>query len=294
MESPERLFTLLPHELTDYKSSSTGHVPKKDPDFLADPGLTAYTLLNQDTPLVPRTQTFEVRAPFPVQEFVSALNRPEDVLNNDGDFTTNDGSIRYRLIVPDDVLYSSLDVIEQTTGTDELLAPFDDECQPNLGGFQYQKEVCLTYDGSVLPENDTAAPTPWQLVSDTPADVSTTALAGILTYGTAGSKTVYRNDTPLPDSPSLVSEVRFRLKLLNDTTGGTGPTQVMFGFSAPGMTAALTFVTSPLGERLVLVLDLNNGNVLGSATVDFLDGAFHNYRIVRDPGRAVVQVFIDS
>jgi len=294
MESPERLFTLLPHELTDYKSSSTGHVPKKDPDFLEDPGLTAFTLLNQSTPLYPRTQTFEVRAPYPVQEFIASLNQPQDVLNNDGNFTTNDGTVQYRLVVPDDVLYSSLDVIEQTTGTDELLAPFDDECQPNFGGVQYQKEVCLTYDGSVLPENDTTAPTPWQLVSDTPGSVMTSVSAGILTYSTFGSKTVYRNNTPLPDHPSLINEVRFKLKLTNDASGGTGPTQVMFGFSAPGMTAALTFVTTPLGERLVLILDLNNGNVLGSASFDFNDGNFHTYRIVRDPGLAVVQVFIDS
>lgn len=296
MESPERLFTILPHELTDFKSSSTGNVPKKDPDFLADPGLPAFTLLNENTPLVPRTQTFEVRAPFPVQEFVSALNQPEDVLNNDGDFTTNDGTKRFRLIVPKDVLYSSLDVIEHSTGENDLLAPFDDECQPNFGGFQYQKEVCLEYDGAILPENDIAAPTPWKLVSDNPAEVNAAAFAGILTYGTGatGTKTVYRNDTPLPDHPSLINEVKFRLKLLNDASGGIGETQVMFGFSAPGMTAALTFVTTPLGERYVLVLDLNNGGVLGAATFDFLDGNYHTYRLIRDPGRNLVQVFIDS
>lgn len=296
MESPERLFTALPHTLTDFKSSSTGNVPKVDPDFLADSGLAAFTQLNQGTPLVPRTQTFEVRAPYPVQEFTSALNRPEDVLNNDGDFTTNDGTMRFRLIVPKDVLYTSLDVIEQTTGDNDLIAPFDDECQPNLGGFQYTKEVCLTYDGSVLPESDTSAPTPWELVSDNPAQVTASTSAGVLTYGTGGSgtKTVYRNNTPLPDHPSLINEIKFRLRLLNDSTGGTGPSQVMFGFSAPGMTAALTFVTTPLGERFVLVVDLNTNQVLGSATFDYLDGNYHTYRIIRDPGHAIVQVFIDS
>lgn len=296
MESPERLFTQLPHTLTSFKSSSTGIVPKTDPDFLASSGLTAYTLLNQDTPLVPKTQTFEVRAPFPVQEFLAALNRPEDVLNNDGSFTLNDGTLRFKLIVPDDVLYTSLDVIEQPTGADNLLAPFDDECQPDFGGFQYQKEVCLSYDGSVLPENDPTAPTKWKLVSDAPAQVFASAFAGILTYGTTptGAKTVYRNDTPLPDHPSLINEMTYRLKVLSDTTGGTGASQIMFGFSAPGMTLALTFVTSPLGERFVLVVDLNNNNILGSASFDFLDGNFHTYRIVRNPGLAIVQVFIDS
>lgn len=296
MESPERLFTTLPHTLTDFKSSSTGNVPKEDPDFLADPALTAFTQLNEDTPLVPRTQTFEVRAPFPVQEFVSALNRPEDVLNNSGDFTMNDATQRFRLIVPNDVLYTSLDVIRHTTGETDLLAPFDDDDPPTFSKFTYTKEVCLKYEGDVLPENDATAPTPWQLVSDAPGEVNVSSFAGILTYGTSptGTNTVYRNNTPLPDHPSLINEVKFRLKLVSDTSLGTGATEVKFGFSAPGMTAALTFVTSPLGERFVQILDLNNNNVLGSASFDFLDGNFHTYRIVRDPGHAVVQVFIDS
>lgn len=297
MHSPERLFTILPHTLTDFKSSSTGQPPKTDPDFLASVGLTAFTILNEGTPLVPQTQTFEVRAPFPVQEFVSALNRPEDVLNSDGDFSLNDSSRRFKLLVPKDVLYSSLDIIEQPdTGVTDLIRPFDDGCfsPPNISGLKYTKEVCLTYDGSILPEADTAAPTPWELVSDTPADVSASAFSGILTYTTAGSKTAYRNNSPLPDAPSLQTEARFRLRLLNDTTSGTGDSQVRFGMSAPGMTVALAFITTPLAERYVLVLDLNNGNVLGSATFDFLDGAFHDYRIVRDPGAGTVQVFIDS
>lgn len=296
MSSPERLFSLLPHELTSFKSSSTGIVPKKDPDFLADPALPAWTQLNQDTPLMPRTQTFEVRAPFPVQEFVAGLNRPEDVLNNDGDFTLNDGTRRYGLLVPDDVLYTSLDVIEQTTGDTELLAPFDDECAVEISHLTYQKEVCLEYEGDVLPQNDPTATTPWLLVSDNPAEVSASAFAGVLTYGTGGTgtKTVYRNDNALPDHPSLQTEASFRLRVLSDTSGGGGDTQIKFGLSAPGMTIALTFVTTPLGERLVLVLDQNNGNVLGSASFDFLDGAYHTYRIVRNPGHGVVQVFIDS
>lgn len=295
MHSPERLFTTLPHTLTDFKSSSTGQPPKTDPDFLASVGLTAFTILNEGTPLVPQTQTFEVRAPFPVQEFVSALNRPEDVLNSDGDFSLNDSSRRFKLLVPNDVLYSSLDIIEQLdTGVTDLIRPFDDGCSPNISGLKYTSEVCLTYDGSILPETDTAAPTPWELVSETPADVSASAFSGILTYTTAGSKTAYRNNSPLPDAPSLQSEARFRLKLLNDATSGTGDSQVRFGLSAPGMTVALAFITTPLAERYVLVLDLNNGNILGSATFDFLDGAFHDYRIVRDPSAGTVQVFIDS
>lgn len=296
MHSPERLFTVLPHTLTSFKSSSTGHPPKTDPDFLADSGLPAWTQLNQGTPLVPLTQNFQTRGPYPTQTYVSALNRPEDVLNSDGDFSLNDSTIRYELIIPKDVLYSSLDVIEQTSGEENLLAPFSDECQPKFKGFQYQKEVCLAYSGATLPENDPTAATPWTLASDNPAQVTASASGGVLTYGTGGSgtRTIYRNDTPLPDHPSLQTEAKFRIRLLQDSTGGVGDSQVKFGLSAPGLTVALAFVTSPLGERLVLILDLNTGITLGSVSFDFLDGAYHTYRIVRDPGAGEVRVFIDS
>lgn len=296
MGSPERLYTLLPHDLTSFKSSSTGIVPKEDPDFMADSGLTAFTLLNEGTPLVPKTQTFEVRAPYPTQEFISALNRPEDVLNSDADFTLNDGAIRYRLVVPDNVLYSSLDVIEQTNGELSLLSPFCDGCSPTITGLNYTKEVCLDYDGAVLPEQDTAAPTPWSLLSDDPGQVSASAFAGILTYGTGsgGTKSVYLNNTPLPDAPGLRTEARFRFKVLADSTLGTADSQIRVGLSAPGLTVGLAFVTTAMAERIVYVVDVNNGRVLGSATFDFLDGNYHTYRIVRDPGRGVVQISIDS
>jgi hypothetical protein len=295
MHSPERLFTQLPHTLTDFKSSSTGQPPKTDPDFLADPALEAWTKVNEGTPIVPQTQSFEVRAPFPVQESVSGLNRPEDVLNSDGDFTLNDGALRFKLIVPDDVLYSCLDIIEQQDdGATDVLTPFCDGCSPHITGIRYTDEVCLTYDGSVLPEDDASAATEWGLVSDTPGDVSTTAFAGILTYSTAGSKTVYRNDTPLPDAVSLQTEARFRIKLLEDWSAGTDDTQVRFGISAPGMTLALAFVTIATGERLVLVIDQNSGAIVGGIPFDFLDGLYHDYRLVRDPSAGTVQVFIDS
>lgn len=296
MASPEHLRTLLPHTHTSFKSSSTGIPPRTDPDFLKDPNLIAYTLLNEGTPLVPETQSFEVRGPYVTQEYVSALNRPEDVLNNDGDFTLNDGSIRYKLIVPDDVLYTSLDVIEQTTGVTDLLTPFCDDCGNLVLNLDYQKEVCLTYDGDVLPEDDPNASTPWELVSDNPAQVSTSVFGGVLTYSTGilGTRTVYRNNTPLPDAPGLQTEVTFRLKLQTDSTSGTGDSQVRFGLSAPGMTIGLAFVTFPSAERYVLVYDLNSEIIVGASSFDYLDGNYHTYRIVRDPAQDQVSIFIDS
>jgi hypothetical protein len=60
------------------------------------------------------------------------------------------------------------------------------------------------------------------------------------------------------------------------------------------LTAALAFVTTPLADRFVLVFDLNNGALLGAISFDFLDGLFHTYKIVRDPGAGVVRISIDS
>ena len=293
MESPERLTTLLSHTLTDFSSSSTGIVPKKAPEFLTNTNLPAYTRLNEGTPLVPSTQDYQVRSPTPVKEFVSALNMPQDVLNT-ASFTLNDGSVRYRLIVPEGVLYSALDVIEESSGEEALITPFGDEDGHSFSGFNYQKEVCLEYSANVLPENDIAAPTPWIRQSDNPGQVTASVAGGILTYSTTGSATVYKNNTTLPDAPGLQTEVKFRLKLLADATLGTGDTQVRFGLSAPGLTLALAFVTTPHAERYVMAVDLNNGNNLGSVSFDFLDGAYHTYRIVRDPGAGVVRVSIDS
>jgi hypothetical protein len=126
--------------------------------------------------------------------------------------------------------------------------------------------------------------------------VSTSAFAGILTYstGVTGTRTVYRNNTPLPDAPGLQTEAKFRIKLLNDSTGGTGDSQVRFGLSAPGMTLGLAFVTTPLAERYVLALDMNTNAIVGAMVFDYLDGNYHDYRIVRDPALGTVQIFIDA
>jgi hypothetical protein len=109
-----------------------------------------------------------------------------------------------------------------------------------------------------------------------------------------GTKTVYRNATPLPDSAGLETEARFRLKLLSDGSGGLGDTQVRFGLSAPGMTLGLAFVTTSLGERYVLVRDLQAGIVVGGAPFDFGDGNFHTYRIVKDIRTASVRIYLDA
>jgi hypothetical protein len=233
---------------------------------------------------------------MPQTVFLSALNRPEDVLNTDGDFALNDGATKVEIVYPDDVLYTALDVIETQTGEASLLQPFCDCPGPTLEGVQYQKEVCLSYDGGTLPESDPSAPTPWQKVSDDDSQVTASVFGGILTYGTTGAtRTVYRNATPLPDSPGLITEVSFRLKIVQDGTFGLGDSQIRLGMSAaPNVTAALAFLTSPLGERYVLLVDLHNAQVLGGIPFDWYDGGFHTYRLVRDPGQGLLSIFVDS
>ena len=363
--------TNIVHPHTDFWSESEGIPPQTEPDLLRNPNLTAFTLLNDGTPLVPSTQTYEVRGPTATLISIVGLNRPEDVLNSQA-FVLNNGTQEIKIVVPDDVLYNSLQVIETTTGDADLIAPFSDECQPDFGqDWHFQNTVCLTYDGSLLPEDPSlVTPTPWARTTEIaqgiasltsgilvdgsaqfllagvqpldtveiqttvakgiykvslvlsatslelesiPPDVpiaayavtttsssaahqSATAFAGILTYGTdaVGTRTTYRNNSPLPDSIAMQTEVKFRLKVALDSTGGLGDSQVRVGFSSIGVTVGLAFVTSPIGERYVLAVDLNNGQTVGGIPFDFYDGLFHNYRLVRDPGTASIQIFIDS
>lgn len=293
MASPEHLFTTIPHDHTDFWSSSTG-IP--DRSLYDDPALPAFTKLNEGTPLMPSTQTWEVRKPTPVFEPISGLNRPEDVLNGDRDFLLNDGRTRVRLLVPKDVLYTSLQVIERTDGEEDLIAPMHDNDGPSvMDKLNFTKEVCLHYDGTTLPEL-TASPTPWILESDNPSEVSATTMAGVLTYstGSTGTRTIYRNATPLPDAISLQTEVKFRLKLLADASLGTGDTGVRFGFFAFGLSCALAWITDGFGNRFVEFLDINSGTKLGQVPFDFDDGSFHTYRFVKSPGAGLIHFYIDG
>ena len=372
MASFEHHRTNIVHTHTDFWSESEGIPPQTEPDLLRNPNLVAYTLLNDSTPLVPSTQTYEVRSPTAVLVSVVGLNRPEDVLNSQA-FVLNSSEQVIRIIVPDDVLYNCLQVIETTTGESGIIAPFSDECSPDFGAdWHFQNTVCLTYDGAVLPENDLSAASVWTRSSEleqgtaslssgspsltdgsaqfltagvqvgdtveiqtsvakglysvsavlsattlqltpTPPTVATalysvttnsssaahqfaTAFSGVLTYGTdgVGTRTTYRNNSPLPDSIAMQTEVKFRLKILQDSTGGLGDSQVRVGFSSPGVTIGLGFITTPLGERYVLAIDLNTGLTVGGIPFDFYDGAYHTYKMVRDPGTASIQISIDS
>jgi hypothetical protein len=290
MSSPEHLTGSVTHDHTQFSASSTG-VPAPWEPYVENPAVRAYTKLNEGTPLVPQTQTYEVRRPMPVFEHVAALNSPGVVLNDPAAFVVNDGETRVTLRVPEDVLYNDLQIEERSEGEADLLAPFVADYR--LGTLFYQKEVCLAYTGNTLPELDPAAATPWTLASEVGASVSASVSSGILTYGVEGGQTLYRNDTPLTDPAGLETTVTFRLRVTADASNGTGDTGVRVGFSALGLTAALAFVTTPLGDREVRLLDLNVNEVLAAVPVDYLDGGYHTYQLVKNVAEGTLDVLVD-
>jgi hypothetical protein len=295
VSSPDHLFGSVPHNHTQYSSSSTG-VPYPWEEYVNTPGVTAFTKLNELTPIVPLTQTYEVRRPTPQITYLSVLNNPSDVLNSSTGFTLNDSTSEVRLLVPDDVLYNSIQIIEKSSGEEDLISPFTDGDSPiSYGPISWKDIVCGTYAAQNLPENDTGFGTPWTL-AESESGVSTESVSGgVLTYsiGSSTGTTIYRNPTPLTDPLGLSTRVDFRLRLLNDSSGGIGDSGVRFGFSAIGLTAALAFVATPLGEREVRLLDLNSNTVLGALSFDYLDGNFHTYRLEKNAMDQTIDFSID-
>jgi len=110
MSSPEHLFGTVPHNHTQYSSASTG-VPYLWEEYVNNPNVHAFTKLYEGTPLVPSTQTFEVRrraiAPYPPYSYSGFGERPFDV--------------------PSGVLYNRLEVIERASGEPDLLSAFSDD-----------------------------------------------------------------------------------------------------------------------------------------------------------------------
>jgi len=292
MSSPEHLFGNVVHQHTQFSSSSTG-IPTPWEEYSAK--VSAFTQLNEGTPLVPQTQTYEVRKPKAQVTFLATLNNPQDVLNDSG-FQLNDATSEVKVVVPDDVLYTALQVQTTSTGEENLITPFSDlDGFTQLKKLSWQKMVCAKYDGSLLPEQSVGFGTSWVLDSDDPSQVSATVSGGVLTYsvGSTPTQTVYRNATPLTDPVGLSSVMKIRLKVLNDASLGTGDSGIRVGFSALGLTAALAFISTPFGEREVHLVDLNTNAVLGSISFDYLDGGFHTYQLIKDVEEGIVNFLID-
>jgi hypothetical protein len=285
MVSPEHLTTPIAHTHSDFWSSSTGKPPCTEPDLLDDPALVGHTRLNEGTPLVPQTQTLETYGWLtPTLAFNNGLNDPTALL--DGEFTYNDTKYSIKYLVPDHVLYNDLEIHGQETGEPDLIAPADD-CLIDLGTIHWTKEVCDVFTADAAPEADG-----WVRASDDDSHAVSSSFASVLTYGTdaIGTRTVYRKDMPLLDLPSLTSEVSFRMRILNDSSSGLGDSQVRLGISAPGMTLLLALITSSNGFRYVLVKNPLNGEVLGGVQFNFLDNAYHTYRIKRVAESVVISV----
>ena len=155
MASPEHLFGPLPHNHTQYSSSSTG-VPIPWEGFVNNPSVRAFTKLNEGTPLVPQTQTFEIRRkvlPLP----------PVDTSGfGNADFGTSYfGSVgglppvQQPFTVPEGVLYNKLQVIEKTTGELDLLSAFSDEVSITLYPNPVHIHISATlYGGSSILGNN--------------------------------------------------------------------------------------------------------------------------------------------
>jgi hypothetical protein len=291
ISSPEHLTTSVPHTHTNFWSSSVGIPPQTEQDLLRNNAIPAYTQLNEGTPAMLLTQTSEIREPIAVIEPLSVPTTPEDVLLGSSGFVLNDSATRIKLLVPNDVLYNSLQLFEAATGENRLIAPMSDRLA-SLGSINFTRDVCLVYDGATLPE---VSDSTWSIASDEPLNVTRSVASGVLSYGTnnGGTRTVYRNPTPLMDV-NLRNEVSFRIKLANDGSNGGGDTQARFGFSAPGMTIALGLVTLATGDRYAILYDLNANTVIAGIPFDFLDGAYHVYKITRDPSAGTVDFSIDA
>lgn len=132
MSSPEHLFGSVPHNHTQYSSASTG-VPYLWEEYVTNPNVHAFTKLYEGTPLVPSTQTFEVRrrgiapfAPFSSSGFGGSSMGTEGF----GYGSPGVGvvpSLSRPFEVPSGVLYNRLEVIERASGEPDLLTAFSDD-----------------------------------------------------------------------------------------------------------------------------------------------------------------------
>ena len=130
MSSPEHLSGTVPHQHTQYSSASTG-VPFLWEDYVNNPNVHAFTKLNDGTPLVPATQTFEIRRKaIPLAAPYSSSGFGGTSLGTVGFGYGSVGavpSLNRPFNVPPGVLYNRLEVVERTSGKPDLLSAFSDD-----------------------------------------------------------------------------------------------------------------------------------------------------------------------
>lgn len=290
MASPEHLRTDIPHNHTNYWSSSTGIPPQSGDasvDLHRNPSLVAYTHLREGVPPVPLTQSLNNRNPSPTSVPLYGLNNPENVLNSLG-FLLNDASVKVSVIIPPDVWYNCLEIIERTEGdTTDLITPVVDlNGLAKMNLFTLTKTVCFSYNGDVLPEFDPSASTPWTLISDNPGEVITTINSGALEYLTLGSTTRYSNPTPLLITKAHPLRVVWTVTVLSDTSFGISDTEIRLGFASKSFSVNLAFLSdTTTGVRSVAVKDSATGKILAGLPFDFLDNQPHDYALTVNLGQ---------
>lgn len=285
MASPEHLTGTTTHEHTSYSSSSTG-VPYPWEEYVSR-APTAHTRIGEGVPLMPSTQTYEVRRPTPIFSSVGGIAAQDFLEGSEFSATT-----KVTLAIPDDVIYDQLQVVEKVEGEEGLLSTLQ-EYPPFGQSLEYQKDTCMTYVGQDVPEN-VLLPTPWVLEATAGADYTASVSGGVLTLaiGAGGGQVTYRNDTPLTHS-SLDTEVSFRVKVAQDGSGHTGDTGVRLGVEAWGLRAALIFKTNTAGDPEVQLFDVQGVEVLGALVFDYLDGEYHTYRLTRNVGAGTLDLEIE-
>lgn len=144
-------------------------------------------------------------------------------------------------------------------------------------------------DALVILGFDTSCPIPWALTSDDSGSVSVALTAGVpnrLTYGTSGpgTRTAYVATTGLTDG-NLGFSITYKIKISSWSYLLDGDTGIYVGCSSQsgkGFTAGIGFM-EVFGNKMVIVKDMNSGQILGQRAFNWGDGAFHYYTLTKDP-----------
>ncbi len=132
--------------------------------------------------------------------------------------------------------------------------------------------------------------TPWVVRSTNPSSVEILPVQGFddfLSYKVvgAGTDTLYRSNTGLPDAVSFDFEMVARVRVNNAYISGNGDSGVFVGMNGvpgPGFSVAVGFeVDTVTGGLYVKLQDLKAGKPVLKRLFNWNDGQFHTYKIVR-------------
>lgn len=204
-------------------------------------------------------------------------------------------SVFIRLDPPSRVLYEGMKFWQFPTGDTGHVSPVSDDETWSIDGFKLQGETRFDYDGSDLPE---VIDPNWQILDTNGPGIAIVSLvAGALRYGTdaLGVSTIYRNDTPLPDT-TRDFELGVSLKINSYPAGSTLDTDIYAGFLSsigPGIAAAVGF--DAINDiPYVKIQDVNNNTTIYRVPFNWADGASHTYRLVYDVDTNTIGLIIDS